>query len=67
MLIGEHPRLGTGRPDLADDPYRFAVVTGYPYIALFDPTRQPPLILRLVHGARDLPDVLRAYRSDDFI
>jgi toxin ParE1/3/4 len=63
--IGDHPLAGTERPELAASPYRFAVVRRFPYIAIYDPTQHPPLILRLVHGARDLPDVLREFREDD--
>jgi toxin ParE1/3/4 len=50
---------GTRRPELATDPYRFAVVRGFPYIAVYDASARPPNIVRIVHGARDLPEVLR--------
>jgi toxin ParE1/3/4 len=57
--IGDHPLVGTRRPELASDPYRFVVVRGFPYIAVYDASRRPPLIMRVIHGARDLPEVLR--------
>ena len=65
-LLGEHPRVGMSRPEIADEPLRFAVVRGFPYVVLYDPTADPPLILRVLHGARDLPEVLRDYRSESF-
>jgi len=49
---------------LADEPLRFGVVRGFPYLALFDPTTNPPVILRVLHGARDLPELLRDYRDE---
>ena len=57
--IGEHPRIGVLRPDLAGEPVRFLALTGYPYVMIYDAEPAPPLILRILHGARDLPDVLR--------
>jgi toxin ParE1/3/4 len=57
--LGNHPMSGTRRPELAVDPYRFAVVRGFPYIVVYDAGTRPPTIVRVVHGARDLPEVLR--------
>ena len=57
-LIGEHPLIGHTRPELAREPYRFCVVRGFPYIVVYDPTPSRPVIVRVVHGARDLPEVL---------
>jgi toxin ParE1/3/4 len=59
QLIGEHPEVGMERPDIVRHPYRIAVVRGFPYLVVYDPTTRPPSIVRIVHGARDLPDVLR--------
>lgn len=56
--IGEHPGIGFERPDLADPPTRFLMVAGFPYLIVYDAERTPPLILRVLHGARDLPDLL---------
>jgi toxin ParE1/3/4 len=58
-LIAEHPMIGTTRLDCAPEPYRFAVVRGFPYLLVYDPTSRPPTIHRFVHGARDLPEVLK--------
>ena len=57
--IGEHPGIGVLRPELADEPVRFVTLTGYPYVVVYDASEKPPLILRVLHGARDLPEVLR--------
>src|ERR1700760_3897116 len=57
--IGVYPHFGVSRPDLADPPYRFVMMTGYPYVIVYNADRRPPLIVRVLHGARDLPEVLR--------
>lgn len=57
--IGDHPRSGALRPDLADHPYRFLTLAGFPYIIIYNSDRPPPLILRILRGARDLPEILR--------
>jgi len=58
--IGEHPLTGVRRPDLtASARYRFVVLTGYPYLIVYAADRDPPVIVRIVHGARDLPRLLR--------
>jgi len=58
-LLGEHPSAGALRPDIAGERYRFLVLTGYPYILIYDAEHRPPVITRIVHGARDLPELLR--------
>ncbi|HZZ89271.1 MAG TPA: type II toxin-antitoxin system RelE/ParE family toxin [Caulobacteraceae bacterium] len=58
-LLGEHPRVGSQRPELAPEPFRFLVVQGFPYIVVYDAEARPPMIVRIIHGARDLPEVLR--------
>ncbi|MDR3518009.1 MAG: type II toxin-antitoxin system RelE/ParE family toxin [Azospirillaceae bacterium] len=57
--IGAHDQLGTLRPDLAAAPCRFLPLTGFPYVIVYNAERRPPLILRILHSARDLPEVLR--------
>jgi toxin ParE1/3/4 len=56
--IGTHPLIGTPRPELADLPYRFVNLTGFPYVVVYNSERRPPLIVRILHGARDLPALL---------
>jgi toxin ParE1/3/4 len=58
----DHAQVGTRRPELADDPYRFAVVRGFPYLVVYNSSLTPPRIMRVLHGARDLPEVLRDLR-----
>ena len=57
--IGEDPPIGALRPRLASPPIRFLPVRSYPYVVVYTPDREPPLIVRVLHGARDLPDALR--------
>lgn len=58
--LGDHPMLGHVRPELVDAPYRFLTVSGFPYIIVYNAQRHPPLIVRVLHGARDFPDLLRS-------
>ena len=57
--IGRHPDIGRVRPEITAKDYRFLPLTGFPYVLVYDARRTPPLIARVLHGARDLPDVLR--------
>jgi len=56
--IGQHPRIAPTRVELAGESIRFLVLTGYPYVLVYDADRNPPLILRVLHGARDIPAIL---------
>jgi toxin ParE1/3/4 len=56
--IGAHPRIGVIRRDLAPRPFRLVFLTGFPYVLVYDAARRPPLIVRIVHAARDLPELL---------
>jgi toxin ParE1/3/4 len=58
-LIGAHPAMGSIRTELAPAPYRFLLVTGFPYIIIYRPDRAGPRIVRVVHSSRDLRNVLR--------
>jgi toxin ParE1/3/4 len=58
-MIGDHPYIGELRPAVASSPYRFLGLTGFPYLIVYNPDTRPPLIVRVLHGARDLPEVLR--------
>ncbi len=57
--IGDHPQIGRRRPELAKGPYRFIALTGYPYLIVYAENEEPPIIVRVVHGARDLPRALQ--------
>jgi len=56
--ISVHPGIGMVRPEYADEPVRFFVLTGYPYILVYYAAPLPPRIERILHGARDIPSVL---------
>lgn len=58
VRIGGNPELGRMRPEIAGPPVRFLAMTGYHYILVYDCARRPPVILRVLHGARDLPEIL---------
>ena len=57
--LGRFPDAGHTRFELAPEPYRFLVMKRFPYLIVYNSKRRPPLIMRVIHGARDLPDVLR--------
>jgi toxin ParE1/3/4 len=57
--IGTHPHIGVLRHDLTTGRYRFLPLTGFPYLIVYDPARDPPVIARIIHSARDLPRALR--------
>jgi plasmid stabilization system protein ParE len=47
------------RPDLAGPEVRFYVLRGFPYVLVYDAEAGPPRILRVMHGARDLPELMK--------
>ncbi len=51
--IGQHRQIGSLRPDLAPDPYRFLVLSGFRHVLVYNADRKPALIVRILHGARD--------------
>ena len=57
--IGSHPQLGISRSKIAKEPYRFLVLAGFPYIVVYNAMATPPIVLRILHGARDLPELLK--------
>jgi toxin ParE1/3/4 len=59
MTIGEHRYIGSLRPEIVSAPYRLLGLTGFPYVIIYNAERSPPRIMRVLHGARDLPEVLR--------
>ncbi len=54
--IAELPGIGHIREDLGDDALR--VVTVYKYLIIYRSEPRPVHIIRVVHGARDVPRVL---------
>jgi toxin ParE1/3/4 len=58
LSIGEHPLVGSRRPELTSASLRFLPLKRFPYLLAYDPDRNPPLIVRVLHAARDLPTAL---------
>jgi toxin ParE1/3/4 len=63
-MIGRHPEIGAERRELADPPVRFWTLTRHHYLMVYNASGEPPRILRVIHGARDLPMLLSGLRSD---
>jgi toxin ParE1/3/4 len=57
-LIGAYPGIGRPQPTLVGERYRIWSLANFPYLLIYDPVRRPPQVLRIVHGARDLPPLL---------
>lgn len=55
--LSEHPMLGHVRPDLTGRPYRFWSV--YSYLIVYQPAPAPIQIIRVLHGARDIAELLK--------
>ncbi len=54
--IAQNPRIGHSREDLTDKP-----VLSWPegqYLIIYNPARTPVEIVRVVHGARDVPKLI---------
>jgi toxin ParE1/3/4 len=41
--------------------FKFWLLRGFPYLLVIDTKREPPVVTRFVHQARDLPIVLRDF------
>jgi antitoxin ParD1/3/4/toxin ParE1/3/4 len=53
--LAEIPRVGHTREDLTDQPVLFWPVASY--LIIYDPNSKPLSIVRVVHGARDVPSL----------
>ncbi len=59
-FLAEAPFRGHLRSDLTRLPLRFWTVQPYRnYLIVYDPSTRPLQIIRILHGARDIPMVLR--------
>jgi plasmid stabilization system protein ParE len=59
-LLSESPFAGRTRTDLAPSPLRFWLVLPHKiYFIVYDPETEPLKIVRIMHGARNLPASLR--------
>src|SRR5207302_1610634 len=58
-LLADSPLVGRVRKDLTSLALRFWVVHPYPnHLIVYDPETKPTQIIRILHGARDLPSIL---------
>jgi plasmid stabilization system protein ParE len=58
-FVAEAPLRGQVRDDLTDLPVRFWTVQRYPnYRIVYDPDTTPLQIIRILHGARNIPALL---------
>ena len=55
--LAAHPMLGHVRTDLTSRPYRSWSV--YSHLIVYQPVPAPIQIIRVLHGARDLPELLK--------
>lgn len=63
--LGEIPEMGLERSEIVGFPYRFVSVRGFSHLVVYDAEQRPPLIMRIVHGAQDLPATLRDLSRQD--
>jgi len=59
-LLANSPLAGHTRRNLTPLPLRFWVVPRYTnYLIVYDPEKEPLQIIRIIHGARNLPAALK--------
>ena len=57
--LAKHPRIGTKRLDITTLPVRFWTVTKFPnYVLVYRPDTAPLQVVAVLHGKRDLKEVL---------
>lgn len=56
IFLAREPAAGHTREDLTDRPVKFWNV--YSYLLVYNPTTKPLVILRVLHGSRDVEGVL---------
>lgn len=54
--LAEMPGMGSLKPMLADEAYRFWIVA--PYVIVYRPDTKPLQIIRVLHGSRDIASLL---------
>lgn len=57
VLLAACPGVGHVREDLTDRPLKFWSV--YSYLVVYDPVSDPLTIVALLHGARDVAQILK--------
>ncbi|HEX3355589.1 MAG TPA: type II toxin-antitoxin system RelE/ParE family toxin [Tepidisphaeraceae bacterium] len=58
-LLADHPQMGHQRKDVSDDRYRFWPV--YSYIIAYRCEEESLIVVRVVHGARNIRRLLRRH------
>jgi plasmid stabilization system protein ParE len=59
-LLADSPLAGRMRKDITALPLRFWVVHPYSnYLIVYNPDSEPLQVIRILHGARDLPSLLK--------
>ena len=57
--LAKHPLMGTKRQDITPLPVRFWTVTRFPnYVIVYRPETVPLQVIAILHGKRDLEEVL---------
>jgi plasmid stabilization system protein ParE len=57
--LARHPRMGTKRQDITMLPVRFWTITKFPnYVIVYRPESVPLRVVAILHGKRDLKEVL---------
>lgn len=57
--LARHPRMGTKRRDITMLPVRFWTITKFPnYVIVYRPETVPLQVVAVLHGRRDLKEVL---------
>jgi plasmid stabilization system protein ParE len=60
-LLAKHPRMGSKRADITTMPVRFWTVTKFSnYVIVYRPETVPLQVIAVLHGKRDLEQILRA-------
>jgi toxin ParE1/3/4 len=54
--ISKNPGIGHVREDLTEEPVKFWPV--FSYLIVYDPEKRPVEIVRVLHGALDIPSLL---------
>lgn len=57
VLLASRPGIGHARADLTDRPLKFWTV--YSYLIVYDPASDPLTIVAVLHGARDVAQILK--------
>jgi antitoxin ParD1/3/4/toxin ParE1/3/4 len=56
-LLAENPGIGHAREDLTDRPLKFWSV--FAYLVVYDPASSPLTIVAVLHGARDVEQLMK--------